>query len=688
MENSPSTPLFQSPKSIDSRGYSPIVQLLNSPEPPKNSASHFMHYVYEVLSNLSNHSKAYFKFEEFTPALASFANSWLESAGTGSFCLTFNTSNDQYCTDCSELRAEIDRIESIHMAEIENFYKNLQEKNLEILNLKKENQKLQNRVKVGSYERIYSKYISKIRTEIQNLLDIALPQVGEEVELDLHNFLKALRRNLSQLPNKFIRKLGYKPQGKNIANCNLLDIQTTIDRLNEVHKQVTETFEQNFRVNIGNFELTLVVTRDSAKESLVKRRRRRLLTKKNFTEQDQLQDFLDSFSKNMKAAYYNELSQMENMLCGLHEEIEESKYLQGNHKGVSFEVNKELYREIRAKEEEISVLTHKLNKAQLKTESLVKRLKEEEEKSYKVSEENQRIKQNLNLFKKEVDEVFETQDTKTDTRFRKLTPRLLTKKVIEDSNAITRKVQRSLACIEKEWIYREEKSLIKSQRDRTPTPTPLVSLNSSLTRGFKLSRSVSPISDVPNLSFKSISWISQDRSQRTQRQEEVDYLRKELDSCLEEKSKLEHRLKELEEQGASTKLDNIKAKEKEASKLLEMRLEEYNKVLELKNHHQKQSEEIKNQQKRLLEQKHQLETKSEYLQQDLENFKKVESSISKMLSGNAKGCLELLRNQRKELCKERDQLASVKFEYQLKIQKLKESFQEFLDVTVNNGVNK
>ncbi|CAG9325434.1 unnamed protein product [Blepharisma stoltei] len=156
-----------------------------------------------------------------------------------------------------------------------------------------------------------------------------------------------------------------------------------------------------------------------------------------------------------------------------------------------------------------------------------------------------------------------------------------TKKALDAHATLQTRLSRSMAKIEKDWLITEEKS------KRVP------SNHSKRIMELDASRSLSPdnfkkivaesqrYSMNPNFSFRSINLIKQKRIQNSMASGELEYLRTELEKCLEEKSNLEVQLKKFTENDKlEEKWNEVKAKEQTAEILIERALKQEEKLKE------------------------------------------------------------------------------------------------------------
>mmetsp|Transcript_358 Transcript_358/g.385 ORF Transcript_358/g.385 Transcript_358/m.385 type:complete len:466 (+) Transcript_358:730-2127(+) len=201
--------------------------------------------------------------------------------------------------------------------------------------------------------------------------------------------------------------------------------------------------------------------------------------------------------------------------------------------------------------------------------------------------------------------------------------KLKTEKAIENSALATAKLNKSLYIIEKEWINKEEKLRIKSRQSRNPKQSCTSSIfmtspNSSFCS--TPSRSISPVCEASRkFSFISIGSVSRQRSQTIKSSEELEYMRREFDNCLVEKSILEFELKRVkDESNFDEKMNEIKAKEEAASILIEERLQQEKIIHEKWIEIHRRENEIEMQKEEIYELKGKLLVKDEELK-SLEN---------------------------------------------------------------------
>lgn len=325
-----------------------------------------------------------------------------------------------------------------------------------------------------------------------------------------------------------------------------------------------------------------------------------------------------------------------------HEEASrhENEYLIANQ-----ELLNEKLKKIQSEMNNLKAENLKLKQALSSIDKLLVKLSPEAQNLKKTTEKHQ----NYELKDRELQQIFEVLKQKENDIKEETNPSLVSKlmreiqslksqilqkkteKAIENSKMTTSKLNKSLYIIEKEWILKEEKSRLRARQSRNTNKSRLssmfgVSPNSSFS---STSRSISPVFfENRQFTFKSINNVSLKKSQTFKSTEELEYLRRELDSCLEEKSIVEDQLKRVKDDfKIEEKMSDIKAKEEATHKLLE---EKYSQDLALNEKLAKlhtEAREIENQKNEFFELKAKILTREETLYNKEKQLKQLEDKL-------------------------------------------------------------
>lgn len=167
------------------------------------------------------------------------------------------------CENCNAMRSELDQLEMNQLQEIERTQQILKEKENEISQLKNQSKKQSQMPKNELNDIDYRFYISKIRIDIENLLDCDLPDISKDPKRSINELWMKIRKIIGETSKKLRAKSKSDSNPCQNVTCSRLDLENFGKKLNTIVTEISGfSHDKVYRIDLNGLQINLVVNKE------------------------------------------------------------------------------------------------------------------------------------------------------------------------------------------------------------------------------------------------------------------------------------------------------------------------------------------------------------------------------------------------------------------------------------------